>query len=98
MLGSVFVVVVAVVGYWWHRYPRRAWVIATEGGWWVGGMTAGYAVVEQTDGGCAGLGGLHRPPRQLGAVARRAWTVAMQRFERRFPLKGAVQPGSRTEQ
>ena len=32
LLGSVFVVVVvAIVGYWWRRHPRRAWCPARPG-------------------------------------------------------------------
>ena len=99
MLGSAFVVVVvAVVGYWWSRYPRRAWVIATELGWWSGGMFAGYAAVERLTVGTpvwvAAAGILANLVLWVGVLG----PVAVRRFERRFPLGGAVQPGSRAEQ
>ena len=98
LLGTVSViVVVAVGGFWWRRYPRRAWVIATEGGWWFGGMVAGYAAVERLTAGMppwvATAGILANLMLWLGVLG----PVATRRFDRRFPLRGGVRPASRTE-
>ena len=48
LLGGAFGAVLAgVVGYWWRRYPRRAWIWATEGAWFFGGMALSFYLLDR---------------------------------------------------
>ena len=87
LLGSVFVVVVvAIVGCWWRRHPRRAWVLTTEVGWWFGGMLAGYAVVWRLTAEAPLWVGVAGVTANMTLWIGVLGPIMMRRFERRFPF------------
>ena len=47
LLGGLFgAVILSVIGYWCRRYPRNAWVIGTELGWFLGSYILAFYLVD----------------------------------------------------
>ena len=70
LLGVLFgAVILAVIGYWCRRYPRKAWVVGSELGWFLGSYILAFYLVDTiTADGPKWVDGVSR----VGSVYERA--------------------------